>query len=473
MKKPTRPHILLITTDQQRHDALGINGNPYIETPTLDALAAGGVNFKRGYVTCPVCIPARRTLLSGLHPNSHGLKHYQDGLDWDPDFTLPGILGDAGYQTQLVGKLHMHPMGKRYGFDNIILSETSNSRPTSEFQHRNDYVRWLKEQGIDDHPASHGISGNGRLVHPYPLEERYHQNNWLAREAVQFLTEDRDPESPFFLHLSFFHPHPPFIPPQSYLDRYTQKELPAPTYGEWIKDHEVKPGNPQDAITGPFDPEIMKRATAGYYALINHIDDCISHVIERWREYGNDRIKDPLYVIFTSDHGEMLGDHHLFRKSLGYEASSHVPMFITGFNVNIEKGTSEALHSWEDLLPTIAELAGIDLPGPVDGKSMVPALHGDKTTGHDCIYGMCGGANHNYFLVKDQLKYIWFKKSNEEQLFDLSKDPKECSDLSANADLLAPMRKLMSEKMDDEDRAGYVLENLIPCCNQPPKQFFP
>ncbi|MDF3130321.1 sulfatase-like hydrolase/transferase [Kiritimatiellaeota bacterium B1221] len=472
MKKPTRPHILLITTDQQRHDAMGINGNRDIETPFIDSLAARGVNFERGYSTCPVCIPARRTLLSGLHPNSHGLKRYQDGLDWDPDFTLPGILGDAGYQTQLVGKLHMHPMGKRYGFDHMVLSETSNWRPGSETQNRNDYVRWLKEQGIDDHPASHGISGNGRLVHPYPLEERYHQTNWLAREAVQFLTEDRDKESPFFLHLSFFHPHPPFIPPQSYFDRYEQKDLPGPTCGEWVHNHEVQPGVPPDAAVGPFDPEIMKRAQAGYYALINHIDDCIAHVIERWMEYGNDRAKEPLYIIYTSDHGEMLGDHHLFRKSLGYEASSHVPLFVSGFNVDIEKGSTEALHSWEDILPTIAELAGIEIPGPVDGKSMVPALKGEKASGHDCIYGMCNGAHNNFYLVKDQYKYIWFPKTNEEQLFDLKSDPKECKDLSADESLLPPMRKLMAEKMDEEDRATYNIENLTPCKNQPPKVLF-
>jgi len=472
MKKPARPHILLITTDQQRHDALGINGNTLIETPVLDAMAARGVNFNRGYVTCPVCIPARRTLLSGLHPNSHRLKHYQDGLDWDPDFTLPGLLGDAGYQTQLVGKLHMHPMGKRYGYDHMVLSETSNYRPTSEMQPRNDYVRWLKRQGIDDHPASHGISGNGRLVHPYPLEERYHQNNWLAKEAVQFLTEDRDPESPFFLHLSFFHPHPPFVPPKSYLDRYLKKDIPPPTYGEWIHDHEVPPGIPQDHATGPFDPEIMKRATAGYYALINHIDDCIAHVMERWMEYGNSRAKEPLYVIFTSDHGEMLGDHHLFRKSLGYEGASHVPLFISGYNVDIEKGSTDALHSWEDLLPTIAELADVEVPGPVDGKSMAPALKGEKDTGHDCIYGMCRGAHANFFLVNGPYKYIWFPKTNEEQLFNLADDPKETRDLSADADLLVPMRDLIAEKMDEGDRANYRVDTLKPCCNQSPKEFF-
>jgi hypothetical protein len=113
------------------------------------------------------------------------------------------------------------------------------------------------------------------------------------------------------------------------------------------------------------------------------------------------------------------------------------------------------------------------VPGPVDGKSMAPALKGDNATGHDCIYGMCRGEHSNYFLVKDPYKYIWFPKTNEEQLFDLTADPKETKDLSAEQNLLTPLRDLMAEKMDAEDREGYVRKNLRPCCNQPPTVFFP
>jgi arylsulfatase len=467
----SRPHILLITTDQQRHDALGLNDNPFLETPNLDAIGARGVNFKRAYVTCPVCIPARRTLLSGLHPRSHGLTHYEDGLDWDPPFTLPGILGRAGYQTQLVGKLHMHPMGKRYGFDHMVLSETSNVRPTSTWQHRNDYGRWLRSQGVEAHPHFHGISGNGRLVYPFPLEERFHQNNWLAQEASRFLCEDRDPESPFFLHLSFFHPHPPLVPPASYLQRYLEKDLPGPVIGEWAHPRRNSTGVAPDDAVGPFDPGIIRRAQAAYFALINHIDDCVAHVLERWLEYGNPRSREPLYIIFSSDHGEMLGDHHLFRKSLGYEASSHIPLFISGYNVDLSPGQSDALCSWEDVLPTVAELAGVPLPEPVDGRSLVPALQGAPLEPRESIYGLCSGSHSNHFIVWDRYKYIWYSRSGEEQVFDLVEDPAETRDLSGDERLLAKLREQMSAANPIPGKQPYDPATAIPCANAWPAVF--
>ncbi|MCC5840365.1 MAG: sulfatase-like hydrolase/transferase [Opitutales bacterium] len=467
-----RPHILLITTDQQRYDGMGIHGNPVLETPNLDHLARCGRDFSRAYVTCPVCIPARRTLLSGQHPFTHGLRRYEDGLDWDPPFTLPGILSDAGYQTQLVGKLHMHPMGKRYGYDHMVLSETTHARPTSSTQRRNDYARWLREQGVAEHPHFHGINGNGRLVAPWPLEDRFHQNNWLAREATRFLCEDRDPTSPFFLHLSFFHPHPPLVPTRDYLARYMAKEMPPSVLGEWAAQGGVATGLAADSAVGPFEEAIIQRARAAYYALINHIDDCIAHVLDRWREYGNPRTREPLYVLFSSDHGEMLGDHHLFRKSLAYEGSSHVPFFIGGYNVPIERGVDETLCSWEDVLPTVAELAGVSLPGPVDGRSLAPALRGEAVEPRESITGMCQCHATNYWQVRGDEKYIWFSQTQEEQLFDLRTDPQETRDLSADESRLVPFRESMTEAARLHGGFAYEPDNLTPCRNRPPKALF-
>ena len=468
-----QPNILLITTDQQRYDALGFNGNPVLETPNLDHLAVRGISFDRCYITCPVCIPARRSLLSGQHPFTHQLRCYTDGLEWTPPFTLPGILRDAGYQTQLVGKMHMHPIGKRYGFDHIVISETSNWRPSSPVQGRNDYVRWLKSRGLDDHPHFHGINGNGRTVLPWPLEDRFHHNNWLAREASRFMCEDRDPSAPFFLHLSFFHPHPPLVPTRDYLARYEAMELPPPTLGQWVPTYDaIPPGIAVDSPVGPFGPTGIHRARAAYYALINHIDDCVAHVIERWREYGNPRAREPLYILFSSDHGEMLGDHHLFRKSLPYEGSAHVPFFISGFNVDISPARDQALCCWEDLLPTVAELAGVPVPGPVDGHSLAPVLRGEPAPSRPRLTGMCEKSLSNYYQITDMHKYVWFPHTGEEQLFNLADDPAEECDISAVTTRLDPCRESMAATLAKKGGPSYDPATLTPCRNRAPRAIY-
>ncbi len=473
MSDSPRPNLLLITTDQQRGDCLGINGNRRIETPNLDHLASRGVNFTRGYSTCPVCIPARRTLLSGQSADSHGLRHYEDGLEYDPPATLPGCLGSAGYQTQLIGKLHLHPQGKRYGFDNIILSETPNWRPRCPTQKRNDYVDWLRSQGMTKHPHDHGIDGNGRLVRPWSHADHLHHNSWLAEEAVRFLTEKRDPSCPFFLHLSFVHPHPPLVPLDHYLQRYLAKDIPPAVLGEWCSKQTGGVIAPHSA-TGPFDSEIIRRATAAYYALINHIDDCIAHVLEQFAGYGSPDSRAPYYLLFSSDHGEMLGDHHLFRKSLGYEASARVPFFISGANVPIKSAGMDELVCWEDIAPTLLDLAGVEVPRSMDGVSLAPLVRGQALKqSRDHLFGECGGGYHNLWIVTKKWKYLWFPKTNEEQLFDLEQDPNECRDLSGESPVLAEMRRLLAGHVADRKDLSYGLAKLKPCANRPPLVFWP
>src|ERR1700722_15128786 len=204
MPASDRPNILLITTDQQRSDALGINNNRLLDTTNLDALAAAGTNFTRAYSTTPSCVAARRTFLTGQHGATHGLPGYADGVEFFPKFTLPGLLGAAGYQTQLVGKLHQFPQRKRYGFDHMILSQTPDYRPDSPYFSENDYVDWLHDAaGGNVDPSLHGIGVNSRLARPFHLEERFHHTNWVVQEAERFLSQRRDPTVPWFLHLSF------------------------------------------------------------------------------------------------------------------------------------------------------------------------------------------------------------------------------------------------------------------------------
>lgn len=465
-----RPNILLITTDQQRHDCLGINGNNILRTPNLDALACHGTNFTRAYVTSPVCIPARRTLISGLHPDTHGMRDYCEGWEFDPPATLPGCLSQAGYQTQLVGKLHLHPQRKRFGFDHMILSESSNDRPTSIHQRHNDYILWLREQGVRADANAHGLNANSRNARPFHLDENYHHTSWVAGQAARFFNQWRDPSQPWFLHVSFVAPHPPLNPPQPYWDRYIHRSDLAPTIGQWAPRSTPARGLPCDRATGPFFPEEIHDAIAGYYGLINHIDDQINYLLERYYEYGNPRCKDPTYIIFSSDHGEMLGDHHLFRKSLPYESSSHVPLFISGRNVDIPQGQSDALVSWEDIMPTILDLAGVPIPDRLDGRSLVPVMQGHTSSVRSAIMGECDKV---HFVIEDQWKYCYFDRTGEEQLFNLAEDPQELNDCSDMLDQLPHLRDRLEERLAGREDVQFRRDRLVPCRNQPPRSLWP
>jgi arylsulfatase A-like enzyme len=466
---------LLITTDQQRWDALGVN-NPAtdLRTPICDQLAASGVNFTRAYTTCPVSIPARRSLLTGLHPQTHGLRHYRDGLDWEPPFTLPGLLARAGWHTALIGKLHLHPQRKRYGHDYMLRSESPNDRWDTPLQPTNDWIDWMKEQGFP-HPNDTGINGNGRVARPWDKEERFHLTSWTADRAVDFLVKYRDPSQPFYLHLSFWAPHPPLIPPQAYWDRYYRHHRRQPVASEWTPRFDTVPrGIPDDSARGPFDPQELHDATAGYFGLINHIDDRIRYVLTRLFEYGSPRAKEPTLIIFTSDHGELLGDHQLWRKSLPYEGSAHVPFFIAGRNLPVQRGTCHELVCLEDVVATVLDSCGVPVPselaGPLESKSLAPILRGESQRVRERLFGEC---DNNHFIVKGRYKYLWFAKSNEEQLFDLESDPLEQRDLSGNVELLQPFRSHLAAHLAGRSDVPYDVANLKPCANQPPAYLWP
>ena len=479
MNDPARPNVILITTDQQRFDCMGLNDPAGdLRTPICDQLAAGGVNFSRAYVTCPVCIPARRTLLTGLHPDTHGLRTYRDGLEWDPPFTLPGLLARNGWHTALIGKLHLFPQRKRYGFEYMLRTESPNDRWDSPMQQVNDWADWLRQQGIDQ-LNNLGINGNGRFARPWDLPERYHHTSWLADRAVDFLVKYRDPSQPFFMHLSFWAPHPPLIPPQAYWDRYHRRHRRRPVMSQWTPPFDTAPrGIADDSAIGPFDEAEMHDAIAGYYGLINHIDDRIRYVLTRMFEYGSPRAKEPTLIIFTSDHGEMLGDHHLWRKSLPYEGSAHVPFFIAWRNMpGLVRGGSDQLVGLEDVAATVLDACGLPLPeslrSGLDSTSLMPILRGEAR--HETrarLFGECQGVGSHHYIVEGPLKYIWYSRTNEEQLFDLATDPQELHDLSGEVARLQPFRQHLAAHLAGREDCHYDPAALRPCGNAPPRVFW-
>ncbi|MYB58512.1 MAG: sulfatase-like hydrolase/transferase [Gemmatimonadetes bacterium] len=194
----SRPNILLIMTDQQRGDCIGLDpcSPPCLQTPNLDWIARTGTHFHRGYSECPSCIPARRCLMTGTAPAANGVVGFKSA-QWHPPHTLAGELSRAGYQTEMIGKLHLNPKRKRYGFDHMQLADATRGD-------HNDYVEWLQQyhNRNEVHPGmAHGISSNGWIGRPHHLPEEQMHTFWCIDRAMDFL-QKRDPTVPFFLNIS-------------------------------------------------------------------------------------------------------------------------------------------------------------------------------------------------------------------------------------------------------------------------------
>lgn len=421
-----RPNILLIMTDQQRGDCLGIDGHPCLQTPNMDALAADGVRFRRAYTTCPICIPARRSLLSGLHPGQHGMVGYVDGQEWEPPATLPGLLRDAGYHTGLVGRnMHQHPQWKRFGYEEMVIAGNFDT----------DYTEYLNRHL----PEGGGYGGSGVMnndwtARPWHMPEHLHQTHWTVNEALRFLKR-RDPSRPWFLTVSFLAPHPPLVPPSFYFERYLRADLPEPHKGDWAEKPEFRGGAPAvNAYRVDLKGEALRSCRAAYYGLINHIDDQIRRLLSTEM-----RVFDPhnTLVVFVSDHGEMLGDHYFFRKSLPYEGAARIPFFIRppGSWQDAARGTvSDLPVCLEDVMPTLLEAAGADCPVGIEGKSLLPTLRGkSQDNWREAVHTEHGGEVYGFHALSSRdEKYIWFSQSGREQFFDLKNDPAELHDLIAS-----------------------------------------
>lgn len=434
-----RPNILLVTTDQQRGDCLGIDGHPVVQTPNLDHLAARGWNFRRGHTECPSCIPARRSLMTGMAAAAQGMVG-MTASDWDPPHTLAGSLRDGGYQTKLIGKLHLQPYGKRFGFEHQELSD-------APMEHREDaYNRWLKDvhgrRGVDANRA-HGVDPNGWIGRPGYLREEETHTWWCMERAIAFLEHERDPTAPFFLNVSLFDPHPPLVPPAWYYQRYIERALPDPVIGDWAEDPGCVPGQRPAAWRVHLDQQSMRCCRAAYYATVNFIDDQVGRLLQFLQRQG--LLHDTL-VVFTSDHGEMLGDHHLFRKCWPYEASSRVPYLVAPpASWGVTPGRSDAAVGLQDVMPTLLDAAGLDVPAACTGRSLLPVMRGEQERVREALHiedsGTYESVDGYHALIDERWKYIWYSQTGREQLFDLASDPDESTDLAQRDDADGRLRR--------------------------------
>jgi len=409
-----RPNILLIMTEQHRGDCLGTEGHPVLQTPNMDAIAGEGVRFSRAYSTCPTCIAARRSLLSGQSPATHGMVGYKDNIEWNAPPTLPGVLSKSGYQTYLTGRdMHQHPPGKRYGFDHMVT-------------HR-DYFEWLEHRSPDSGGwMGGGVTHNDWTAHPWPLDEYLHSTNWTVERALDFLKK-RDPSCPFFLVVSFIAAHPPLQPPHFYFDRYIRTGVPDPHIGDWEKappNNGLGQGVESQVVC--LQGERLLSARAGYYGLLNHVDDQIRRLFNHMIS-GIDMAN--TIILLTSDHGEMLGDHYRWHKMMPYEGAARIPMLVrapASFGIKAETVLDKPV-CLEDVMPTFLEMAGADVPETVEGKSLLPLMRGEDIAWRSHLH--IEHSPKHQSLTDGKEKYIWFVKDGKEQFFDLTADPNELHDL--------------------------------------------
>lgn len=428
----TSPHILFIMTDQQRWDSLGCYGNEIIDTTHLDWLASEGTRFDYAYTPSPSCVPARASLLTGMDPWHTGILgtgRNQGQMGSHYPQTMPGELSKHGYHTRGIGKMNFSPQRSLNGFHETRLDEGTKVQDPGFVS---DYEQWFEHHKTGPYGSSdHGMGANDWLSRPFHAPEYLHPTHWTVNEAIQSL-ETRDPTKPFFLKVSFTRPHSPYDPPAYYSNTYTHSDLPHAEIGTWANIHDdqqeaMKP----DAWRGKRSKQDIHQARAGYYGSVHHIDDHVGRLLKYLKK---NKLWHDTMIVFTSDHGDMLGDHNLWRKTYAYEGFPCIVKLPQSFGKQVP--VVQKPVQLQDILPTMLDVAGIDIPNKVDGASLLPLMTGENDSWRPFVHGehsTCyADEQEMQFLTDGKMKYIWFPRIDTEHLFDLENDPYEKQNLSIN-----------------------------------------
>ncbi|MFC7392097.1 sulfatase-like hydrolase/transferase [Scopulibacillus cellulosilyticus] len=435
-----QPNIIMISCDHLRADFMGCSGHELIQTPHIDRLARKGIRFTQAYSTTPICVPARGMIMTGLEGHDLGLTTYHEGFPVKE--TLPQQLHDAGYQTLAVGKMHVYPERCHYGFDNMILWEEGRQigKPYGMNKGYGDYEQWLAEQGYPGMAFTHGMSINEYSMTPWNLPDYLHPTEWIGYQACKEIKR-RDWTRPLYMWASFTAPHPPLVPLMKDLYLYDRDDMPSPVIGDWADKH---PAFHQLELS--FDEQMTDKqidlAYRAYFALVTQVDRQINRIIGTLREEG---MLENTWFVFTSDHGDNLGDHHLWQKSNFLNGSCHIPLIITpplraeGDQLDELLGpnwvpgkVNNSVVGLQDILPTLCDIAGAEIPDHVNGKSLLPLVKDPTDRVRDTILGEYGNTGRrSLMLTNSEWKYIWYEEDGFELLFNILDDPNETRNLAS------------------------------------------
>jgi arylsulfatase A-like enzyme len=429
----SRPNILWYVTDQQRFDTIAALGNAHVRTPTIDSLVETGVAFTHAYCQSPICTPSRASFMTGMYPSR--IHNCRNGNDTWPDHPplISKQMADAGYDCGMIGKFHLLSSGHRTEprLDDGYRYWRFSHAPRDDWPEGHHYADWVREQGGDLDALRES---------PERVPTELHQTKWASDCAIEFIDQPRS--EPWMLTLNVYDPHPPFIPPQSYADKYDPATLPGPYFQQSDLEEQKKFAD-IDFQTGSVPPEEFdgQQVQAWYYAMIEQIDDQLKRILDHLDATGQ---RDNTVIVFASDHGETLGDHGLLYKGCRfYEGLVRVPLIFSWPGQLQKNVQSDALVELTDMSATLLELAGLEPPAAMQGQSLMPILRGEASPEHHREFVRCeyfdaldphfctNEGDHTFAtMYRDrQHKLVVYHGHDLGELFDLEADPWEFNNL--------------------------------------------
>jgi arylsulfatase A-like enzyme len=462
---PAKPNIILFMTDQQRADTINALGAPWVITPTLDRLVKEGTAFTNCYTTSPVCVAARASLFTGYYPHSTGT--FTNFQPWQPSWVR--MLADTGYHCVNMGKMHINPYDELAGFHQRYPIENKDRPLFLDEYKRAWHDEWDKAlrarklikpsryNRLQNDPEGF-LSAHGCF--PWNLDEDMHPDIFLGDMVLWWLRE-RESTAPLFLQIGFPGPHPPYDPDPRYLALYDDREIPI----QDIDDEELN-AQPKaikilrkdmmqlniDSIAWVEKPnkDDLIKIRKHYAANITMIDEKIGHILKVLEEKG---YLENSIVIFTSDHGDSLGDHGCIQKWNMYESSVHVPLiFWSPAHVPAGKVSDELVQLF-DVAPTLLEKTDVSIPDSWEAETLWPLINGESQ-GREVVYSELARDHiqrtSEYIIMRRDKEYklIWYTDDDSGELFDVVNDPAEQKNLWNKPEYIVKRNSLLQELKD-------------------------
>ena len=437
-----KPNFLFIMCDQMRFDALGCNGNKHVKTPNVDRLAARGVNFSNFFTPDPICVPARACLTTGCYPVKCTGNKKNDGEIKSGFPLLAEEFNKRGYETYAMGKLHYLPYENSVtkqttnGFKTVELAESGRIAKVCDREGAEDYLAYLKSAGWGGYSRANGLGNNDVLVSTSIVPAEHYVDAWVADRTLHYLDRHLkgNPDRPFFMFSSFPKPHSAFDPPRPYDAMYDPRYLPGPVGDiSMLKERGLNQFYRRhfeyewDALS----PEAKKTIKAYYYGLISFQDAQIGKLLNYLDIRG---LTENTVIVYTADHGEMLGDFGLYFKEIFYNGSVRIPMMISHPGVIPHGRKTDALAGLQDLLPTLLAMTGEPLDAAVDGNDLKPAVFEDRDVREYYVAQCHNHPGQQYMVAGKEWKYIYHQDGGVEELYNRLEDPDELVNQAAVKD---------------------------------------